>query len=273
MNMDFGWANVELFPAAPYSIDAASHACVLGLAFERQRGVHAIGGGRRQDFDAWPGDLAFTSPAVNIFSESMGGGEYLAVQVARNASERLSDAPLSAPRVVFHGHRRAVRLGAHLRLLMLASRPDCQRIEEQLALLLDCGLSLLESPPGAPGRYDLDRKTHARVLDYIDGAMDGSLGTPGQPDPLGLDALARLAGLAPLRFLRSFANAVGLTPHAYITERRLQRARALLRSTDMPVAAIAADCGFAHQSHLGAVLKQRVGLSPLEYRMLRGRAK
>lgn len=264
MKMDFGWANVELFPSAPYSICDESRLCVLGLAFERQRGVHAIGSDGRQDFDAWPGDLAYTSPDVNIFSESMTGGEYLALHVARTASDLMSDAPLAAPRVVFHGDRRAVQLGWRLRLLMLASQPDSQLIEEQVALLLDCGLSLLKQPEGSPGRYDLDRKIHSRVLEYIDDAING---------PLGLDELARVAGMPLLRFLRSFANAVGTTPHAYITERRLQRARLLLCSTDEPVAAIAADCGFAHQSHLGAVLKARLGLSPHEYRVLSRRAK
>lgn len=263
MKMDFGWANVELFPSGPYSICDEARSCVLGLAFERQRGVHAIGSDGRQDFDAWPGDLAYTSPNVNIFSESMNGGEYLALHVARTVSDQMLDAPLAAPRVIFHGDRRAVWLGWRLRLLMLASQPDSQLIEEQLALLLECGLSHLKLPQGSPGRYDLDRKIHSRVLEYIDDAIDG---------PLGLDELARLAGMPLLRFLRSFANAVGTTPHAYITERRLQRARSLLCSTDEPVAAIAADCGFAHQSHLGAVLKTRLGLSPHQYRTLRGRA-
>lgn len=87
--IDFGWATVELFPSAAYSIRDESCLSVLGLAFERQRGVHAIGSDRRQDFDAWPGDLAYTSPNVNIFSESPNGGEYLAVHVARSASETM----------------------------------------------------------------------------------------------------------------------------------------------------------------------------------------
>ena len=264
MKMDFGWANVELFPSAPYSICAASRLCVLGLAFERQRGVHAIGGDGRRDFDAWPGDLAYTTPDVNIFSESMGGGEYLALHVAPHLSEPIPDAGLAAPRVVFHGDRRAVRLGARLRQLMVVAQPDALLIEQQAALLWHRGLSLRKLPQGPSGRYDLERNIHARVLEYIDDALDG---------PLGLDELARIAGMPPLRFLRSFASAVGTTPHAYITERRLQRARSLLRSTDESVAAIAADCGFAHQSHLGAVLKARLGLSPLQYRALRGRGK
>ncbi|CAN7700291.1 helix-turn-helix transcriptional regulator [Duganella sp. LjRoot269] len=253
MKLDLGWASMELFASAPYSISDASPSCVIGMAFERQRGVHAIGGGSRCDFDAWPGDLALAAPEVDIFSESAHGGEYLALHVARTPG-----ASPDGPRVVFHGDRHAVRLGSRLRWLMLKSQPDIQLIEEQAALFLDRGVALLAKPEAAPRSYGLDRAIHARVLEYIDDTIDGALG---------LDELARLAGMPPLRFLRSFSSAIGTTPHAYITERRLQRARALLRSTNAPLAAIALDCGFAHQSHLGSAFKARLGMSPHQYRL------
>ncbi len=264
MNVDLGWARVSLLPSAPYSIRETSRLCVVGLAFERQRGVHAIGGDRRQDFDAWPGELALTFPNVEIFSESEKGGEYLTLHVVRAASDPDLEVSLGVPRAVFRGDRRAVQLGWSLRRLILDSQTQSRLIEEHAAMLLEHALSRLKLLHRAPGCYDLERKVHSRVLEYIDDTVDRQLR---------LDELARVAGMPLLRFLRSFASAVGCTPHAYITERRLQRARRLLRSTDEPVAAIAADCGFTHQSHLGAVLKLRVGLSPRQYRVLRGRAK
>lgn len=255
----FAWADVELFPSEPYSICDASQSCILGLALERQRGVHAIASDKRQDFDAWPGDLALTSPGVNIFSESMHGGEYLALRVERQAA---GIAPLAAPRVIFQGDRHAVELGLRLRRLMLAPQPDASLIEEQLALFLERGLALMAGPQATSSPYRRDRNLHSRVLEFIEDALDG---------PLELEELASLAGMPPLRFLRSFTHATGRTPHAYITERRLQRARALLRATDTPLATIALDCGFAHQSHLGAVFKSRLGLSPQQYRRACGR--
>ena len=261
MNVDLGWARVALLPSAPYSIHYEAHWCVLGLAFERQRGVHAMGGDRRQDFDAWPGELAFTAPGVDVFSESGKGGEYLTMHLTGIAPDMKLDESWSVPRTVFHGDRQAVQLGWYLRRLMLASQPQFQPIEVQAAMLLDHSLSRLKLPRRTPGRYDLERKLHSRVLEYIDDAIDGTLG---------LDELARVAGMPVLRFLRSFSSAVGCTPHVYVTERRLQRARTLLRSTNDPVASIAADCGFAHQSHLGAALKERLGLSPCQYRTLAG---
>jgi AraC-like DNA-binding protein len=260
---NFGWGWVSLLPSAPYSIRDESRLCVLGLAFERQRGVHAVGGDRRQDFDAWPGELAVTSPDVEMFSESGAGGEYLALHVQCVALGHESEIPLTEPRAVFRGDRRAVRLGGQLRRSILALHRQPQLIEEQAMKLLNHGLSLLKLPRRQPGAYDLDRQVHSRVLEYIDGAIDG---------PLSLDELAQVAGMPVLRFLRSFSVTVGSTPHAYITERRMQRARVLLSATDCAIADIAAGCGFAHQSHLGAVLKARLGLSPRQYRVLAERA-
>ncbi|MEC5162493.1 MULTISPECIES: helix-turn-helix transcriptional regulator [unclassified Janthinobacterium] len=265
MRLDFGWANVELYASAPYSVRDQSPLCVLGLAFERQRGVHGIDGERRRDFDAWPGDLAYASPNVEIFSESAHGGEYLAVRVARDAVGLPPETPLERPRVVLHGERRAMLLGAQLRRMLLAPQPSALLVEQHVALLLEHGVARLKLPRRTPGAYALERTRHARVLEYIDAALDMN-------GPLGLEQLARVAQMPPLRFLRSFSSAVGATPHAYITERRLQRARAQLRSSADSVAAIAADCGFAHQSHLGAVFKERLGMSPLQFRTLHGRA-
>lgn len=259
MKIDFGWARVALLPSAPYSVRDASHQYVLGLAFERQRGVHAIDADRRQDFDAWPGDLAFTLPDVEMFSESCTGGEYLTLHVAPDMPDLQVDAPRAGPRTVFHGDQRAVRLGWALRRLLHAAQPNPRLIEEHAAQLLGQGLSRLTLPGHAPSCYDADRKVHARVLDYIDSMIEA---------PLSLEELAGVAEMPLLRFLRSFSNAIGSTPHAYITERRLQRARRLLRASDEPLADVAFACGFAHQSHLGAVLKERLGLSPRQYRGL-----
>lgn len=257
MQLDFAWAHLELFAATPHSGGRASKDAVLGLAFARQRGVHAIASDRREDFDAWPGDLAYAAPGVEIFSESAHGGEYLALQVAHTG-------PMpAAPRQVFYGDRHAVAIGARLRRALLAAQPDVLQIEQHAALLLERGQALLAQPATPAGNYAKERIKHARVLDHIEHAIE-----QGDNSLLGLDALAQCAGMPVLHFLRSFTTAIGATPHAYITERRVQRARLLLRASRAPLADIAFDCGFAHQSHLGAAFKSRLGISPGAYRRL-----
>ena len=255
--LDLGWARLALLPSRAYSVNAASASPVIGLAFERQRGVHAIGGERRQDFDAWPGDLACTSAGLDIFSESDHGGEYLTLHLVRPAGEVLgTDLAMPRPRSVRQGDRRATLCGRQLRRLMLAPTPDTPALAGELAAML-----VARAWPGERserrGTRPLDRRAHGRVMSHIEEALDG---------PLGLDEMARLAGMPLLRFLRSFTEATGSTPHAYVTERRLQRARALLRGTDEPLAAIATECGFAHQSHLGSVMRRQLGLTPAQYR-------
>ena len=73
-----------------------------------------------------------------------------------------------------------------------------------------------------------------------------------------------------LRFLRTFTQLTGMTPHAWISETRLQAARAMMQRRDLPLAQIALDCGFSHQSHMGHVFRQHLGLTPGQYRQHHG---
>lgn len=254
VELDVGWARIALLPSAPYSADGASSACVIGVTLERQQGVHAVAGEARRDFDAWPGEFALAAPGVPVFSESAHGGEYLMVE----ADAAVAPAVTGAPRRLFRGQKQAVVLARSLRRLLLSQQPDVRHAAQQAAALLAHGAMLLDGA-GAAGysAYDGDRPAHARVLDAIE---------DGLASPLPLEMLAALAGMPLLRFLRSFAHTTGMTPHAWITERRLQRARRMLRSTKAPLADIAAACGFTHQSHFGALLKRDAGLSPFAYR-------
>ncbi|MBY0240539.1 MAG: AraC family transcriptional regulator [Burkholderiaceae bacterium] len=257
MELDVGWARITLLPSAPYSSDGAASACVMGVALARQQGVHAVAGEARRDFDAWPGEFALAAPGVPLFSESAQGGEYLRLAVDAAVAPLVS----GAPRRLFRGQQDALVLARGLRRVLLSQQPDVAHAAQLAAALLAHGARLLdEGTAGATGRagaYDADRPLHARVLDAIEQDL---------ASPWPLAALAALAGMPLLRFLRSFTHATGMTPHAWLTERRLQRARHLLHNTNMPLAEIAAACGFAHQSHLGALLKRELLHSPAQYR-------
>jgi AraC-like DNA-binding protein len=83
--------------------------------------------------------------------------------------------------------------------------------------------------------------------------------------PVRLADVSAVAGLSPYYFLRSFKRATGLPPHAYLNQRRLERARRLLR-TGEPPAQVAATLGFADQSHLIRRFKAAFGVTPSQYR-------
>ena len=76
--------------------------------------------------------------------------------------------------------------------------------------------------------------------------------------------MAGLAGYGSRQFLRRFRSEVGMTPHAFQVDCRLRKARRMLRS-GIPAAEAAASAGFADQSHMHKILKDRHGLTPRQF--------
>jgi AraC-like DNA-binding protein len=77
--------------------------------------------------------------------------------------------------------------------------------------------------------------------------------------------LAALTGLSPYHFIRVFSGQVGLTPHAYLVQVRVQQARQLLATGETPSQA-ALSAGFFDQSHLTRHFKRILGVTPGRYR-------
>jgi AraC-like DNA-binding protein len=76
--------------------------------------------------------------------------------------------------------------------------------------------------------------------------------------------LARESGLSRFQVLRGFARATGLTPHAYVMQRRIDLARSLIAG-GIPLAEAAATSGFADQSHMTRQFVRNFGISPGVY--------
>jgi AraC-like DNA-binding protein len=79
-----------------------------------------------------------------------------------------------------------------------------------------------------------------------------------------LETLAQIAGLSPFHFVRVFRQATGLPPHTYLTQLRINRAKAQLQAGD-PIADVAAATGFSDQSHLTRRFKRIVGVTPGQF--------
>ncbi|MCM2477478.1 AraC family transcriptional regulator [Rhizobium sp. CG5] len=94
-----------------------------------------------------------------------------------------------------------------------------------------------------------------RVKALIDDAPDADLS---------LALMADEAGLSRFQVLRAFAAHYGLTPHAYLMQRRASRARALIRS-GRPLADVAFEAGYADQSHMTRDFRRRYGLTPAAF--------
>ena len=97
----------------------------------------------------------------------------------------------------------------------------------------------------------------ALVLEYIEDNIDSKMS---------LSDLARICDIGKFYFCRLFKNSTNTTPYKYILQRRVERAKLLLRSSKLPITYIAYDCGFSSQSHLNKHFHVAVGMSPRKYR-------
>jgi AraC family transcriptional regulator len=99
-----------------------------------------------------------------------------------------------------------------------------------------------------------------RVMEYIEEHLDGNLS---------LEAMAAEVEISPVYLARAFKTAIGQSPHRYVLGRRIDRAKELLRNTDIPVVDVALSVGFSSQSHLSHWFQRYVGVSPAAYRQHR----
>ncbi len=154
------------------------------------------------------------------------------------------------------------QMAIELKQLMDAGQPGCDSLfADAIARLL--ALHLLRShSTRTPQRSGPDRAPRVdgrirHVCDYIESALQ---------DDLSLARLASEAGVASHTFAAAFRKTTGQSPHRYVLERRIERAKQLLRAGQLPIADIALHTGFSSQSHLASAFKAATGLSPGGYR-------
>jgi AraC-like DNA-binding protein len=85
-------------------------------------------------------------------------------------------------------------------------------------------------------------------------------------EPLDIPALARIAAVSEAHFIRTFRATFGETPHRYLQRRRIERAMALLRDTDVPVTDVCLQVGFNSLGTFSRTFQALVGQSPSAYR-------
>lgn len=81
-----------------------------------------------------------------------------------------------------------------------------------------------------------------------------------------MSELAAKVGLTPVALLRRFRKAFGQTPGEYLIEQRIRLAERLLCETDLPLAAIAAECGYENEYYFSTSFRKKVGVPPGLYR-------
>lgn len=103
----------------------------------------------------------------------------------------------------------------------------------------------------------LDAVKLKQVQDYIEENL---------ADEIAIEDMAALIPMSQFHFARAFKAATGETPHKYLTQRRIERAKMLLNVTKLPVAEVAYQVGFSNQSHFTAHFRKVTGVTPKNYR-------
>lgn len=102
----------------------------------------------------------------------------------------------------------------------------------------------------------LTRSQLSLIVDYVEAHLDRNLS---------LEELARVVHLSPYYFTRLFKQAVGAPPHRYHVQRRVARAKELLRTGSHSIADVASLVGFSSQGHLNYHFKRAVGMTPKQF--------
>ena len=154
-------------------------------------------------------------------------------------------------------------LGQRLRQFVNSQNPDAPGVAEMLAKMalyeaLIAVTGKARSGVGADGRSDAT--PIQRAIEFIEANLhrDVSLGE-----------IADVACKSPFHFARTFKEAMGITPVAYVIAKRIERSKTMLRHTDLPISVIANKCGFNSQSHYCRTFRRLEQQSPRQFRRTR----
>jgi len=132
-----------------------------------------------------------------------------------------------------------------------------ETLAQTLAVHLARTHSSRSRPVRMPKADSISGPKMRRLIEFIEQNLDSDLS---------LETMAAEVIVSPRYLPRAFKTAVGQSPHRYVLARRIERAKDLLRGTDMPVVDVALASGFSSQSHLSNWFIREVGISPAAYR-------
>ncbi|MFL6332587.1 MAG: helix-turn-helix domain-containing protein [Pyrinomonadaceae bacterium] len=158
------------------------------------------------------------------------------------------------------------RVGMALLAEMESGAPGGRLYAESLANVLAVHVLRNYAAAGAgPHRFKggLAGRRLRRVLSYIE---------ENHERDLTLEDLASEAAMSTFHFAREFKRATGTPPHQHLIKLRVERAKALLAESRLPLAEVGLRTGFSHQSHFTRLFRRLTGTTPQSYRLMMSRA-
>jgi AraC family transcriptional regulator len=137
-----------------------------------------------------------------------------------------------------------------------ASRIAAESLATQLAAHLLRDSSPANAAPEKP-QPGLSHHKLRRAIEYIDENLR---------DDLTLSGIAKVLAMSPGHFAHAFRATTGSPPHRYVLTRRIERAKSLLRETDLPIIEIAHRIGCGSHSHFSVLFHRATGQTPRDFR-------
>lgn len=109
------------------------------------------------------------------------------------------------------------------------------------------------SKEGHPPNHQLDR-----AIDYIHAHLT---------DDISLKAIANYLGISRYHLCRMFKRSMGMSPHKYVLQQRVEKAKSMLHEGKLTISDIAIACGFSHQSHFSYHFKRFTGVTPRTFKL------
>ncbi len=264
-----GWENITLEHHFVRSVwetpknNYAQHTVILHLNaltnLERQIGD------RRQDYNMSIGDIAIVPAHVNHYAVNKNEceGLFLALDpqfVAQIAYETVDPDTIELVPTFIQSDPLIYHLGlaikSELETDYFGSRPYVESLTTALAAHI---VKKYSTRKVKLDRYEdgLSRYSLRQAISYINDNLHYNLK---------IAEIAKNIGMSPFYFSRLFRKSMGLSPHEYLTQRRLEVAKHKLKKTNIPIIDISAEVGFNSQSHFITLFKKQVGTTPLKYR-------
>jgi AraC family transcriptional regulator len=181
---------------------------------------------------------------------------FVAVEVERGLLDAAAEDGLAKAAGIAPVHGALDPATAALALQLHAAGPDAPKLYRD-SLTVALAAQALSAPLAAMAADALDPRLR-RALDLMEAKL---------AEDVSLAELAAAAAMSPFHFARVFRAALGRPPHQELIARRIDRAKALLRSTSLPVADVAYQCGWQDGSKFIAAFRKHVGVTPGAFRI------
>lgn len=230
---------------------ARSHQLILHLA-----GPVTVRRGTAVPQRVLPGGM-FLQPAHGELSVELGGElDTLHVYLTDTAVQNVQEQPVELAEELGTTDPLLEQLALALDSTIRDWEPSARTYVDQISALMATQLVRHHSvsrPARRPRRTGLSERRFDQVRDMLADRI---------AEPVPLADMARVAGLSVSQFARQFKATTGVAPHQYLLNLRVRQASLLLRTGSMPIADVAARCGFSHQEHLTRVMRAHLGTTP-----------